>query len=64
MRDGGKGDAPRPLGVPLEMFDNNWETIFGKKKNEFYDISIEWTEGDPVVQDNGRVDSQHVNQPK
>jgi hypothetical protein len=32
MRDGGKGDTPRPLGVPIEMFDSNFETIFGKKK--------------------------------
>jgi hypothetical protein len=30
-RDGGKGDAPRPLGVPMEQFDNQWEKIFGKK---------------------------------
>jgi hypothetical protein len=31
MRDGGKGDAPRPLGVPIETFDKNFEAIFGKK---------------------------------
>ena len=31
MRDGGKGDTPRPLGVPLEKFDNNWDAIFKKK---------------------------------
>jgi hypothetical protein len=31
MRDGGKGDAPRPLGVPMDKFDDNWEAIFGKK---------------------------------
>ena len=30
-RDGGKGDTPRPLGVPLERFDANFESIFGKK---------------------------------
>jgi hypothetical protein len=29
--DGGKGDAPRPLGVPIEQFDKNFEAIFGKK---------------------------------
>lgn len=28
----GKGDKPRPLGVPLEKFDNNWDAIFKKKK--------------------------------
>jgi hypothetical protein len=32
MRDGGKGDTPRPLGVPMEVFDANFEAIFGKKK--------------------------------
>lgn len=32
MRDGGKGDTPRPLGVPLEQFDNNWDAIFKSKK--------------------------------
>lgn len=28
---GGKGDTPRPLGVSMEVFDNNFEAIFGKK---------------------------------
>jgi hypothetical protein len=32
MRDGGKGDTPRPLGVSLEQFDANFNAIFGKKK--------------------------------
>lgn len=32
MRDNGKGDTPRPLGVPMEVFDANFEAIFGKKK--------------------------------
>ena len=32
MRDGGKGDAPRPLSVPKEVFDNNFDAIFGKKR--------------------------------
>ena len=32
MRDGGKGDTPRPLGVPMEVFDNNFDAIFGKNK--------------------------------
>ena len=31
MRDGGKGAAPRPLVVPMEKFDAQWETIFGTK---------------------------------
>jgi len=32
MRDGGKGDAPRPLGVSMEEFDKNFDAIFGKNK--------------------------------
>lgn len=27
----GKGDKPRPLGVPMEKFDSNWDAIFKKK---------------------------------
>lgn len=32
MSDGGKGDTPRPFGVSKEVFDKNFEAIFGKKK--------------------------------
>jgi hypothetical protein len=34
MSDGGKGDTPRPLGVDIETFDKNFETIFGSKKQK------------------------------
>jgi hypothetical protein len=34
MRDGGKGDMQRPLGVPMEQFDNAWDRIFNKKANK------------------------------
>jgi hypothetical protein len=27
-RDGGKGDKQRPLTVPEEEFNNNWDKIF------------------------------------
>lgn len=27
----GKGSAPRPYSVDQKTFDQNWETIFGKK---------------------------------
>ena len=33
MRDGGKGDAQRPLVVPMQEFDNNWDAIFKKAKD-------------------------------
>jgi hypothetical protein len=32
--DGGKGDAPRPLAIPMEQFDKNFEAIFGKKTTQ------------------------------
>ena len=32
MRDGGKGDTPRPLVIPLEEFDKNFDAIFGTAK--------------------------------
>ena len=38
--DGGKGDAPRPLGVSMEEFDANFDRIFGQKKKP-KDKSIE-----------------------
>ena len=28
MSHGGKGDKPRPLGIPMEEFDNRWDLIF------------------------------------
>jgi hypothetical protein len=33
MRDGGKGDSRRKLVVPEEVFNSNWDSIFGKPKN-------------------------------
>jgi hypothetical protein len=29
----GKGSAPRPISVPRKKFDENWDRIFGKKKD-------------------------------
>lgn len=37
-RDGGKGDTPRPLGVPMDKFDNQWDAIFGKREKRFEPI--------------------------
>ena len=34
IRDGGKGSTPRPLVIPKEKFDMNWDEIFGGKKFE------------------------------
>lgn len=33
MSDGGKGSSPRPFSVDTETFNNNWDAIFGKKKD-------------------------------
>ena len=30
----GKGSKPRPLSIPRKQFDDNWDGIFGKKKEE------------------------------
>jgi hypothetical protein len=32
MRDGGKGDRRRKLVVSEEVFNSNWDAIFGKKE--------------------------------
>lgn len=29
-----KGSKPRPLGIDQKIFDDNFERIFGKKKNK------------------------------
>jgi len=34
-RDGGKGDARRPLGVPAEQFESNWDAIFKNPKQAY-----------------------------
>ena len=30
----GKGSAPRPFGVDAQTYANNFDAIFGKKKND------------------------------
>lgn len=34
MSDGGKGSTQRPLEIPREEYEKNWDAIFGKKKPE------------------------------
>jgi len=41
VRDGGKGDTPRPLGVSMEEFDKNFDAIFGKKEEKKSDVVID-----------------------
>jgi hypothetical protein len=40
IRDGGKGDTPRPLGVPMEEFDKNFDLIFGNKEKKVSNITV------------------------
>ena len=52
-RDGGKGDAPRPLGVSIEEFDKNFDAIFGKKEpvpfSGHLDLDVESTNDEQSV---------------
>lgn len=32
MRDGGKGDRQRPLGIDEKTFSDNWDQIFKRRK--------------------------------
>ena len=34
MGDGGKGSRPRPFSVSQEEFDNRWDNIFKKNKEQ------------------------------
>lgn len=54
MRDGGKGDTPRPLGVPMETFDKNFEAIFGKKQPKTLKDYIEQKEERTEDADSGK----------
>jgi hypothetical protein len=38
MSDGGKGSAPRPIGVNKETFSSNWDAIFSNKKETTKEI--------------------------
>lgn len=37
MSDGGKGSAPRPLGVDWKKFEENWDAIFGSNTDRLPD---------------------------
>ena len=43
MSDGGKGDRQRPLSVPKEKFESNWDAIF-KKPNPLADKIVKQVE--------------------
>ena len=44
MSDGGKGDKKRPLVIPKEQFNSNWDAIFKKPiktSKDFFDKAKE-----------------------
>jgi hypothetical protein len=43
QRDGGKGDQQRPLTIPKEQFEANWNAIF-KKPNPLADKILKQVE--------------------
>ena len=54
MSDGGKGSAPRPYSVSQETYNNNWDRIFGKKKNDkpncyCYNCNKNYTESNNTI---------------
>ena len=38
MGDGGKGSAPRPLGIDWDKFEENWNEIFGDDNLRVRDV--------------------------
>jgi hypothetical protein len=56
MSDGGKGSKPRPFSVDKETFDNNFDKIFGKKKNTLPEYELNKSTGEvQKVDDNTGV---------
>jgi hypothetical protein len=52
IRDGGKGDTPRPLSIPMDEFDKKWDDIFKKKtdKDQPLGVTINVENGEASVQ--------------
>ena len=56
MSDGGKGSKARPFSVDKETFDNNFDRIFGKKKNALPEYELNKSTGEvQKVEDNTGV---------
>jgi hypothetical protein len=56
MSDGGKGSKARPFSVDKETFDNNFDRIFGKKKNTLPEYELNKSTGEvQKVDDNTGV---------
>ena len=58
MSDGGKGSRPRPIEIPREKFNDNWDKIFGKKvKNESSSSNADNRIGDTEAMSGKRTES-------
>ena len=64
MRDGGKGDKPRRLGVPKSEYDAAWDRIFKEKdgsltinveKGEQNESTVTWNGGKDLQNESGSV---------
>ena len=58
MRDGGKGDKPRPLSVPKSEYDAAWDRIF-KEKDGSYTINVNPEENIELNIDLGDIEGRN-----
>lgn len=47
----GKGSKPRPMDIPPDEFESNWDRIFGKKKNRVKEIEVHQLDTHPYLSD-------------
>jgi hypothetical protein len=60
MSHGGKGDTPRPLSVDANTFANNWDAIFGKKKKEIDDKTLDVYNDERLVSNFDKLAGEHL----
>lgn len=54
MRDGGKGDKRRPLVIPEEQFNAQWDAIFKTPQQQYEERKA------AVLKDNPKRDEYHT----
>ena len=55
MRDGGKGDKRRPLTIPEEKFNSNWDAIFKTPKQKYEERKEAVLKDNPLRDENETV---------
>ena len=55
MSDGGKGSKSRPFGVDQDMFNFNWDIIFGKKPPKETDDAVAEDEAFKIIEDKNSI---------